>query len=343
MLKMGILGCGSIAVARHGKEIFENKDAVLKSCYDPIGQRASDLADRFGGTPVRSPEEIFRDPEIDAVVVCTPNRYHAPYTVAALEAGKHVLCEKPMATTLEEARAMLDASRTSGKKLMIGHNQRLVPAHIKAKEILRSGILGNILTFSTCFGHRGAEKWSMTKGPDTWFFSKKEAAVGSMGDLGVHKVDLMRWLLDDEFCAATAFTCTLDKKYKNGKPIDVDDNAFCVLKTRSGIRGTLTVSWTYYGAEDNSTVIRGDRGALKLFTNPSWPIEIHPAEGKLRRMKAGSIQTNTKQTSSGIMDLFAESILEDKPVTISGHEGYKALEVILACMESSETGKTVTF
>ncbi|MFO7637319.1 MAG: Gfo/Idh/MocA family oxidoreductase [Clostridia bacterium] len=343
MLRTGILGCGSIAEARHGKEIFENKHCELKACYDPIAKRARDLAKKFGGKAVSSVEAVIMDPDIDAIIVCTPNKYHAPYSIMALEAKKHVLCEKPMAVSLQEAGNMIKAAEKNDRKLMIGHNQRLVPAHKKAREIIHSGKLGKILTFSTTFGHGGAEKWSMTKGPDTWFFNREEAVVGAMGDLGVHKTDLMRWLLNEEFCEARAFTATLDKKYKNDKPIDVDDNALCILRTPSGITGTLTVSWTYYGGGDNSTIIHGEKGALRIFANPKWPIEIFYADKKVERIAAGTIQTNEKQTHSGVMDLFVDSVLNDKPVEISGHEGYKALEIILACMESSAKGTTVKF
>jgi UDP-N-acetylglucosamine 3-dehydrogenase len=343
MLKMGVLGCGSIALHRHAKEIFENENCSLAACYDPVTERAKEISGLFGGKVCKSAEEVINDKKLDAIVVCTPNKYHSPYTVAALNAGKHVLCEKPMATSHEGAKAMIEAAEKSGKKLMIGHNQRLVPAHIKAREIIASGVLGRIFTFNTTFGHRGAERWSATKNPSTWFFNKEEAVVGTMGDLGVHKADLMRFLLGEEFCEASAFTTTLDKKYENGSFINVDDNAVCILKTKSGIVGTMAASWTYYGAEDNSTVIRGENGAIKIFSNPKWPIEVHYSNKKIKRINAGAIQTNDSQTKSGVLDLFLDCIMNDKPVEISGYEGYKALEVILACMESSRTGKVISF
>ncbi|MFO7612161.1 MAG: Gfo/Idh/MocA family oxidoreductase [Clostridia bacterium] len=343
MLKAGILGCGAICQRRHAKEIAANKNCKLYGVFDPVTERAELVAGLYGGKVYNSAEELLDDDNIDIVVVCTPNKYHARYTIKALENGKHVLCEKPMAGNLKDAQAMLNAAEKSGKKLMIGQSQRLVPAHRMAREIIRSGKIGRILTFATTFGHRGAEGWSIEGNPSTWFFKKEEAIFGAMGDIGVHKADLIRYILGEEFCEAAAIIATRDKRYESGELIDVDDNAVCVLKTKSGVVGTLAVSWTYYGGEDNSTIIRGDKGALKIFVNPDSPILIEYADKTVERIDAGTIQTNEKQTDSGVMDLFVNHILKDTPVDISGYEGYKALEVIVKCVESAETKNIVKF
>ena len=112
--------------------------------------------------------------------ICTPNVFHAPMAIAALQAGKHVLCEKPMATTIEEAERMNETANASGKILMIGHNQRFVPSHQKAKAMIAQGELGKIYSFRTSFGHSGPEGWSID-GKDSWFFKKNQAVIGAMG------------------------------------------------------------------------------------------------------------------------------------------------------------------
>ena len=191
-IRIGILGCGKIAQVRHIPEYADNPDCKLAAFYNPSRQRAEDMAAKYGGKVYDSAEELLADPEIDAVSVCAANYAHAELAIKALKAGKHVLCEKPMATTIEDCEAMAEAARESGKFLMIGHNQRLAKAHVKAKELIDEGLIGKILSFRTTFGHGGPETWSINPGKGTWFFDKKRAAMGAMADLGVHKTDLIQ-------------------------------------------------------------------------------------------------------------------------------------------------------
>src|SRR5213079_1474011 len=112
--------------------------------------------------------------------------------------------------------------------------QRLMAPHIRAKTILASGRLGKVLAFRTAFKHPGPEGWSVDAAK-SWFFKKGQAFMGVTGDLGVHKADLMRWLLDQEFAEVGGLIATLDKRDAEGKLIDLDDNAYLTLKTAKGI------------------------------------------------------------------------------------------------------------
>ena len=180
MFRIGIIGCGKIAQVRHIPEYAENPHAQLAGFYDLNTQRAAELAAQYGAKAYESAEAMLADPSIDAVSVCVANHAHAPITIAALKAGKHVLCEKPMATTLEECEEMVKTARETGKFLMIGHNQRLAKAHAVAKELIDQGMIGRIITFRTTFGHGGPETWSVDPGKNTWFFDKNKAAMGAM-------------------------------------------------------------------------------------------------------------------------------------------------------------------
>ncbi len=341
MIRVGIIGCGSITKFRHAPEYSSNADAQIQGFFDPLKGRAAEMCGQYGGRAYDSYQDMLADGEIDAVSVCTANSFHAPITIAALQAGKHVLCEKPMATSPEAAREMIAAAKESGKFLMIGHNQRLAAAHAKAKSILLSGELGRIISFSTTFSHSGPENWSMDKGANTWFFDKKSATMGAMGDLGIHKADLIRWLIGDEITEVMALVTTLDKKGPGGELIGVDDNAFCILKSKTGITGTMTASWTNYGRENNSTVLYCSGGVMKIYDNPDFPIEITKRNGEKLYCKVGDIQTNDNQSKSGVIDLFVKSIATGIPPEISGEEGLAALNIIFACMESSASGKKV--
>lgn len=273
--------------------------------------------------------------ELDAVSVCLPNYLHAKVTIVALDAGKHVLCEKPMATSRQEGEQMIEAAVKNGKKLMIGHNQRFVAAHVKAKKLIASGAIGKIYSFRTAFGHGGPEGWSVD-GRNSWFFRRNEAFIGAMGDLGVHKTDLIRYLIGEEFTEVGSFVETLAKT-----DTDIDDNAVCILKSESGIIGTLAASWSYYHA-DNSTVIYGEKGILRLEDDPHCSLIAQYTSGEIVKYELDKIQTNDAggQHNSHVIDAFVNSILNNEEPPVSGTEGLKSLNVVLAALESSQT-KTI--
>ena len=341
MVRVGIIGCGKIAQVRHIPEYLDNPNAKLTGLYDLNLQRAKELAEKYIRKSYESVEEMLADPEIDAVSVCVANHVHAEITIAALKAGKHVLCEKPMATKLKDCQMMVDTAEQMSKKLMIGQNQRFAKAHAEAKKLIERGDIGSVLTFKTTFGHGGPETWSVDAGPQNWFFDKKRAAMGAMADLGVHKTDLIQYLLNDTVEETTAKVTTLDKKDSNGNLIGVDDNAICIYKMKSGIIGTMTASWTYYGEEDNSTIIYGTEGMLKIYHDPKYCIELIRKDGGKVFYDIDQIQTNDNQTKSGIIDAFVESVENDTEPAVPGKSVLSAMKAIFGSLKSSELGRTV--
>lgn len=341
MKKIGIIGCGKIAQTRHIPEYADNENAILVGYYDFNMKRAEEIAKTYGGKAYESVDELLSNPDIDAVSVCTANNAHAEITLKALRAGKDVLCEKPMAITIEDCEFMVKTAEKKGKKLMIGQNQRLAKAHIKAKELIEQGAIGTIITFKTTFGHGGPETWSIDSGKNSWFFDKKRAAMGAMADLGVHKTDLIQFLTGQKVVETTAKVVTLDKKDMNGNLIGVDDNAICIYQMGNGIIGTMTASWTYYGAEDNSTILYGTKGIMRIYDNPQYAIEIMTVDGEKIFYDIDKIQTNENQTKSGIIDAFVEALEEDKEPFISGQSVLSAMKAVFASLEASEKGTTV--
>lgn len=335
-IRVAVIGCGSITEFRHAPEYYSNENVEISAFCDPLADRARYMAEKFGGKAYSDYNEVLRNNEIDAISVCTSNSTHAPITIEALKAGKHVLCEKPMAVNLDEAWNMIQTARENGKFLMIGHNQRFASAHKKAKEILLSGQMGRILTFRTCFGHAGPEYWSADKGRHTWFFKKNLAAMGSMGDLGVHKIDLIRWLIGDEIDEVYATLSVRDKRNESGELIDVDDNALCILKSSTGIAGSMTCSWTYYGQQNDSTVLYCENGVLRIFDNQDYQLIQEMRNGDRIYHKTEENQTNSSQHKSGVIDSFVDSIINATEPVISGEEGYETLNTVLACIESNE-------
>ncbi|MCM3184886.1 Gfo/Idh/MocA family protein [Priestia megaterium] len=332
-VKIGVIGCGSIAQHRHLPEYKMNEQVELVAVCDINTERANSVAQQYGVKAYTNYEELLASGTVEAVSVCTPNYLHAPISVAALNSGVHVLCEKPMATSEEEAKAMIEAAKTNGKKLMIGHNQRFVASHQKARELIEKGEIGKIYSFRTAFGHGGPEGWSVD-GKDSWFFKKDEAFIGAMGDLGVHKTDMLRYILNEEIVEVGAFVESNAKDFAN-----VDDNAVCVLKTESGIIGTLAASWAYNGKEDNSTIVYGEKGILRLEDDLTYSLVAQYATGEVVNYELGKIQSNDEggQSNSHVIEQFVDAVAEDKESPVPGEEGLKSLAVILAALKSSQT------
>ena len=284
---------------------------------------------------------MLADEQIDAVSVCVINTEHARVSIQALNAGKHVLCEKPMASTLEECIAMVEAAQKNGRYLMIGQNQRLAKAHRKARKLLGQGVIGDVITFKTSFGHGGPEGWSIDRGSHPWFFDKSKSAMGVLADLGIHKLDLIQFLLHRKVIETTCKLVTLDKMDAEGNPISVDDNAFCILKMDNGIIGTLTASWTYYGEEQNSTVLYGTEGIMKIYDHPEFAITVIDRDGDRAYYDTDKIQTNDNQTKSGIIDAFIDALEQDHQPIISGEDVLAAMRAVFASIQSSREDRTI--
>src|SRR5699024_2373609 len=134
----------------------------------------------------------------------------------------------------------------------------------KAPQLIQENDIGKIYSFRTTVGHGGPGTWSIDGGV-SWFFNKGEAYIGAMDDVGVHKADLIRYLLGEEFQEVSAFIESSAKENSN-----VDDNAVFILRSESGVIGTLTASWSYNTEEDNSTIIYGEKGVIRLEADPKY-------------------------------------------------------------------------
>ena len=221
---------------------------------------------------------------------------------------------------------MIAAAKSARRQLMVGHNQRLHVSHVRAKEFYKSGVLGKCLAFSTTFAHGGPEKWSVD-GLDNHFFRRRETVWGALADLGVHKLDLMRWFLDDDFVQAAALSGTLQKK-----KCDVDDTAFAVLRTRRGILGQMFAGWIHTTACDNSTVLYCQKGVLRLEADPEFTVIAELANGERRMFQTQGIQTNEAggQHASGVIDAFVDAVRAGKDVPIPAADVINSIAAVVA-------------
>ena len=342
-LRVAVIGCGAIGQRRHIPEAVANPHVELVALVDVKLDRAQEIAAKFGNPPAFADHQaMLAAIKPDVVVVGTPNAFHAPQSIDALNAGAHVLVEKPMAGTLDEASAMIAAAARNDRKLMVGQNQRLMPPHVKAKKILDSAVLGRPISFQTTFKHGGPDGWSVD-GAKSWFFKKTPAVMGVCGDLGVHKVDLITYLLDQRVTEVAGFIATLDKKMPDGiTPIEVDDTAWLSVRTEAGVVGSITVSWTHYGrTEDNGTTIYCENGVIEIATDPQFSVVVRFKDGTSEHYKTGAIATNAKQTNSGVIDEFIAAIRGNRRPLIDGADGLRSLKVILAAFDAAREGRTI--
>ena len=335
-LKVGVAGCGQIAKVLHIHEYDESPDCELVAMYNANLDYAKDVIAEYEPKGVKFYDDLdeFLKSGVQAISVCERNHLHAEVSIKALEAGVHVLCEKPMALTIEDARKMIETAKTAGKVLMIDQSQRYSKPHKKAREILQSGKLGKIYHIQTTFAHPGPEGWSKTS---EWFFNKSISGFGPLADLGVHKCDLVRFLTGLEATRIIAHKTTLEK------PGDVEDNSQALVQFDNGALGTISTSWTCHGTEDNSFSAFCENGVLRLSVEPDAPVVVYHKESKEREVfDVGEIVANDDDKwYLGVIQDFVDAILGRKPNPIPGEESYKALEMVIAMEQSIETGNWV--
>ena len=336
-LRVGMIGCGQIAKHLHVPDYAYCPQAELVALCDLIPAKAKALADRWAPNAKVYTDyaRMLKEAKLDAVTVAIPNYLHAPATIAALKAGCHVNVEKPMACSSAEAQKMVDTAKRCRKLLNVNQSQRRFPPHVKAKEILDSGILGKILHVTAMFGHAGPEYWSPT---GKWFFKKKQARFGAMADLGVHKADLVRYLTGKEVAEVSAFFERLEKKNT-----DVEDNFVSCLKFTDGTVGTLCASWTVKGMEANYLLLHCTNGTLRVCELPDKPLVANLVRPECEIVFPVPPAATNYDESWGldVSGAFVRAILGIEKPYCPGEEGKKSLEVILAAEKAALTRRTV--
>ena len=279
-LKVGIIGCGFIANGKHLPSLARQEGVEVVAFCDIIIERAEASAKKYGAPDVLvCPDyrDVLARKDIDVIHVCTPNSSHSEITVAALKAGKHVMCEKPMAKTAAEAKAMLDAYHESGKLLTIGYQNRFRQDSQLMKSLCENGDLGEVY-FAKAFATR-------RRGVPTWgvFMDKEKQGGGPLIDLGTHALDLTLWMMEN-YEPESVLGSTFDKLGKMGSEAnimgpwdpgkyEVEDSAFGLVKFRNGATVVLEASWAINMIVSNEamTMLCGTKGGADMFP-PSGPI-----------------------------------------------------------------------
>ena len=340
-LRMGVVGLGM--GQGHAQGYQSHPGAELVALCDVDEARLQSVAAKMGvPEQYTDTRKMFRQAGLDAVSIAVPNKFHAPLTIAALQAGLHVLCEKPMATTVADAERMQEAARKARKNLMINFSFRFTEASGALKQQVDAGVIGDI--------YFGRSVWHRRRGmPGGWFTDKELAGGGPLIDLGVHRLDLALWLMgypEPVAVSGSAYNVIArEKAKKEKKTFTVEDLACGIVKFANGATLILEASWALNirEREQMSTALYGDRGGL-VHRNVGGGYDF---TAELYTEEEGNLFTKTLDGCMGPVPAsyheFVDSILEERPPMATGEQGLKVMKILEGIYKSAETGREVRY
>jgi len=371
-MRIGIVGCGLIGQRRAAivRGIYDDELVIVADVEEA---RAQAVAAEMGCLATTDWREVVVRDDVDAVIVSTTNNWLVPITIAALQNGRHVLCEKPPGRNPEEAQRMMEAAQASGRKLKIGFNHRHHAAVWKAKEIFDQGGVGELLFIRCRYGHGGRPGYEKE-----WRADPEVSGGGELLDQGVHAVDLFRWFLGD-FTEAFGFTATYvwgrteggRAKGENGRGkgesvlhspssilhspsstlrspssiVQAEDNGFALFRTAGGQVASLHASWTQWKnlfsfeifGQDGYLIVEGLGGSYG------------PEQLRVGRRKRGGGPPEQEVLELPGPDPsweaewqeFVSAIRETREPWANGHDGWQVMRMVDAVYESARTGQVV--
>ncbi len=327
----GIIGCGVIG-PWHAQAVEANEQAELIQVCDVVPERAKKLAEDNDCSYVTSVDELLANDDIQAVSICTPSGMHSDHAVAAAQAGKHILCEKPLDVTLEAIDAMIDAAADNNVKLAGVFQRRTYATSKKVRDAIRNGKLGKlILGDSYQKGFRSHEYYASGDWRATWALD----GGGCMMNQGVHAIDMIVWLMGD--VARVSAYCR-----RLARNIEVEDTVVANVEYVNGALGTWVSTTSVTPSQGMRFEIHGDRGSIVLAGNEitQWAIEgeeeVTGEEGE-DKTSSDATALNVAGHIEHVRDL-CEAIINDRDPAIPGAEARKAVEVIKAVYLSSRLG-----
>jgi len=340
LVKYGIIGCGTVW-RFHKMGLKRNPKIKLISAFDANEALARRVA-KAHKMDYYNNLDAFLKSDIDAVLIMVPHYLHEEYVIAASEAGKHVLCEKPMATTLEGCDVMINATKKAGVKFMIAENHRFLPAHKYIMEIVQSGLIGKVFLIRS---YEGVNEIEGLMKEGFWKGHPIKAGGGSLMDMGAHKFATINWILNDTVESANGWLTkqciNLDEK--------AEDNALVFLKYKSGPIAETIVSFSVVSPPTNSLEIYGSEGTI--IENHEWenPVRIYSKNEKMGENKNKWFLPKIEhkpypyyyEISMGIEDYhFTECIINDTEPEFSPNQAKEAIATVLLSYLSAELNKT---
>ena len=356
-IKVGMIGCGAIAQDKHLKALLEIPEVEVVAFCDNIPEKAKRSCKLFGAAGAKTYtdyKELLKDDSIGAVHICTPNSSHAPIAVAALKAGKHVMCEKPMATTYKDAKLMCDTAKETGKLLTVGYQYRCNPAPLFLKEVCEKDELGEIyFAKAHALRRRGVPTWGV-------FLDEEQQGGGPLIDIGTHALDMTLWMMNN-YKPKTVMG-TVYKKLGDHPdcgnifgPWDADkytveDSAFGFIVMENGATIILEASWALNiaeGEEAKCTLCGTKAGAdmidgLRIVSDKNGKFtDMKPNfdEGGVAFVPGGRVIPPEEKECRN----FYNAILYGEELRVKPEQALVVTQILEAIYESGKTGKPVVF
>jgi predicted dehydrogenase len=333
---MGVIGAGIFG--EHHAAVFSALAATeLVVVCDTQADRAKDLATRYGAASwCSSPEELFERADLDAVSIATPDYTHTPLVLSALHRGLHVLCEKPLATTVPEAERIADAVHQAGVTLMVDFHNRVNPPFVKAREVLKDGAIGPV--------RHGYLRLSDTEYVPLEMLSWAQHS-SALQFLGSHGVDLLRFLLDDE--VVQVFGVKRRGKLA-GLGVETDDFHVAILEFSKGAVVTIEHSWILPTSQpsvyDFKLELICDKGAVYVDTSHNRALELHSSDQISYPDLLGVVPTGAGRVGGFIREAiarFVDAVRDGADPLADVTDGVRATEIIEAIERSATTGAPV--
>ena len=336
---VGIIGSGFVADI-HAESFRQVPNARVVGVASPSEERVARFSERHGiarwHTDYRA---LLEQPEVDVVTLCLPNDLHCQATVDAAAAGKHVICEKPLCTTLEEADRMIAACRDAGVKLMYAEELCFTPKYVRARGLVEEGALGEVFLIKQSEKHNGPHA--------DWFWDVRRSGGGVTLDMGCHAIEFFRWILNKRPIRSVYAQMGT---YVHRDRTEGDDNSIILVKFEGGAVGMAEESWAKPGGMDDRAEIYGSHGvtyadllhgnALETYSDKGYGYAVEKAGPTL----GWSFTMFEELWNYGFpqeMQHFIDCVQHDRPPSETGDDGKAVLEALYAAYESARTGQKV--
>ncbi len=355
-LRIGIIGCGGIANGKHMPNLAKLDNVEMVAFCDLVKERAEKAAEEYGTPDAKvytDYKELLKDKSIDICHVCTPNRSHSFITVDALEAGKHVMCEKPMAINSAEAKKMLDAAKRTGKKLSIGYQNRQNNENQYAHAAAASGEFGDIYYGKAlAIRRRAVPTWGV-------FLNEYEQGGGPLIDIGTHALDLTLWIMNNyepKMVVGNTFRKLADQKNAanawgdwDPEKFTVEDSAFGYIVMKNGAVVMLESSWAlnFRVPREAAYMLCGTKGGVDNVDGLKVNFVKHGRQVvEDVNLSAGGVAFyDGKSASASAVDMaqWINAVVTDTDPCVLPEQAYVVTQILEAIYTSAKTGEPVYF
>lgn len=355
-MKIGIIGCGGIANGKHMPSLKKVEGVQMVAFCDIILERANDAKRDFGtqnASVYTDYKELLKNEDIDVIHVCTPNISHAEISIAALRAGNHVMCEKPMAKTAKEAQAMIDAAKETGKKLTIGYQNRFRKDSRYLHTVCEDGELGDIYyAKAKAIRRRAVPTWGV-------FLDEEAQGGGPLIDIGTHALDLTLWMMDNykpKYVVGNSYhKLSGNENAANAwgawdpSKFTVEDSAFGFITMENGATIVLEASWALNTLDvgEAKTVLSGTLGGADMEDGLRINGEAHGLtfEKKIDLETGGVDFYDGTGEDPAVLEAqsWIEAIQEDRDPVVMPEQALVVTQILEGIYESAKTGQPVFF